>query len=166
MPFPATNDEGDEGLRSAQFVAWLERMAGEKILGGHSTSAFALQIENAQRFFTARHHDACFIGVQDFAGLAGLIRDFGLPDFEEMRTWFAGQMGESARPGRESANSVPKCVRGFRPIQATVFLGDLARMGGAFGGLWPGSDFARNVITNCLDQQRGPDLRQPVVQDL
>src|SRR5271169_4821477 len=99
-------------------------MTGEEFLGGKAASAFTLEIGDEQGFFAARDNDAGFIGAQNFAGLAGWLRDLRVPDFEEDGLRLSGQLGERSGPRREGADAVPKDARGLRPIEAAILAGD------------------------------------------
>ncbi|MDB6067140.1 MAG: hypothetical protein JWR26_3348 [Pedosphaera sp.] len=110
--------------------------------------------------------DAGFVGVQDGAGRAGWVGDFCVPDFEELRAGFGGQMGVCAGPGGEGADAVPEGAGGLGPIELAIFLGDLAGEGGAFGGLGAGNDFAGDEVGNGLDEEVGTQGGEAIVQGL
>src|SRR5579872_6681087 len=116
----------------------------------------------------ASYHDAGFIRMQNFAGLTGGFGDFGTPNLEQLGPGVGGQtdMGKGAGPGGESADAVPKNLRGLAPIQQAVRLGNFASVAGAFGGLRTGNDFSSDVILDSWDKKCGAEFCETVVQGL
>src|SRR5881396_1225135 len=102
-------------------------MPGQKLLRAHASAPFALKREDPEGLLSALDDDAPSVRFQDLAWRTGTsIDNFHLPDFEQLRLGLRGQEGVGARPGDQGANAVPQAARGLGPVQAPVFLGNLA----------------------------------------
>src|SRR5438093_10914703 len=102
-------------------------MAGEKVLRAEAFPAFALELANAEGLLSAGNDEAAPARFQNLAWRTGTsIGNFRLPDLQQRRLWFGRQKRVCAGPGDQGADAIPQAARGLGPVQAPVFLCNLA----------------------------------------
>src|SRR5512140_2536204 len=78
-------------------------MSGSKIFRRQTPPAFLLQLVNPQGPRFSSNDDAGFVGLQDFAGRAGLLHYLCSPDLQQERLRLRRNKGEGTRPGNQAA---------------------------------------------------------------
>src|SRR5258705_394675 len=153
--------------RSGESLAGYQGMAAEKVLRTEAFPAFTLEHDNAEGLLSTGNDDAAPARFQDLARRTGtLIGNFCLPDLQQGRLWFGGQIRVGAGPWNQGANAVPQAARRLGPVQAPVFLGNLASVARPGLRLFAGNDFPSDIFRNGFHQQPGAELGKPAGQRL
>src|SRR2546421_12331153 len=121
-------------------------MARQELLCVQALPAFALQTQYPQCRSPAADHDSAFVSAQDLAWRTRLVRDFGLPELEQVRLRLRRQISERPRPRRQSSDPIPNGARRLVPVNMAILLFYFRGVADSFGGLRTCLQFAADVI--------------------